>query len=597
VTSLETLLSRVRGYLADYFLVLGSARTKLRGIGFMMIVLAALDLLGVGLIMPFAQLLGPGADQHGVPGLSSDPQRSFLLLGLILLGVFAVKAVMGYRLSFAIQSFSESYRADLVRRLMTAYQAQNWQFYLERNTSELVNRLLWYTDSYAGGTLASSLQIATNGLVCVVLFVLLAANDIVSVSILAVLLGLVFLAIHHMVRPQLKARTMAAADEYGKLIRSAKQGLEGFREVRVLGTELHFRAEVTRAAVGLGEANASRAVLAMIPRYAFEVAMVAGLVAIGGARTWLDGSTAAAVPVIGMFAAAGMRLLPAATSLLYSFNQIRASRFALRELAAELAILDPSTETDAPLPAGPPAEPFQSLELKNVTFQYPSGQAPVLRDVDITIHAGDAVGLMGKSGAGKSTLADVLLGFFTPQSGEVLVNGRAMHADLRGWLRRATYIPQRVFLIDDTLRANIEFGAPHGPRREERMSEAVEQAQLADLVATLPQGLDTIVGEAGTRLSGGQRQRVALARALFHEREFIVLDEATSALDQETEDAVVQAVFGLAGRKTLFIIAHRESTLAGCRSRLFLQDGHITRLDSADCAPAIEVPISAGRHV
>ena len=593
--SLETLKSRVRGYLADYFLVLGAARSRLRGIIVMMVVVAALDLVGVGLIAPFAQLLA-SSDQRTLLTLSDDPLVAFVSLGSIVLAVFALKAVLGYRLMFTIQAFSEAYRADLIRRLIAAYQAQSWQFHMEKNSSELVNRVLWYTEAYASGTLAQSLQLLTNGLVCIALFVLLAVSDFASVAMLGVILGSVFLTAHHFVRPRLREHTMASAEHNGRLIRGTKEALEGFRDVRVLGTEAHFRDAVTRAALGLSDANARRSALGMVPRYAFEVAMVGGLVAIGAMRLWLDGSAATAVPVIGMFAAAGMRLLPAATSVLFNFTQVRANRFALSQLAAELAVLGPSgAADDAPAPAQA-HEPFESLELKNVSFRYPGTEAPVFSGIDLPVRAGETVGLMGKSGAGKSTLADIIIGFFAPSSGQVLVNGRDMHADLRGWLSRATYIAQRVFLIDDTLRANIEFGAPPGPRREERLQAAIEQAQLSELIAALPNGLDTNVGEAGTRLSGGQRQRVALARALFHEREFIVLDEATSALDQQTEDAVVQAVFGLAGKKTLFIIAHRESTLAGCRTRLFLQDGRLSRLASADCEPPAEVPTSVPRH-
>jgi ABC-type multidrug transport system fused ATPase/permease subunit len=293
-----------------------------------------------------------------------------------------------------------------------------------------------------------------------------------------------------------------------------------------------------------------------------------------------------------MFAAAAIRLLPASTALLASLNQLRATRLILAALAVELrGIAKPIVDIDGATHHAPPQAPFESLELSNVHFSYPSATTPVLAGINLTIRSGETIGLMGRSGAGKSTLADVILGFLSPDRGEVRVNGENIHNDLRAWLRRATYIPQSVFLIDDTLRRNIEFGVPESSRDATRMSWAIDRAQLSELVAKLPDGLETFVGEDGTRLSGGQRQRVALARALYHERDFIVLDEATSALDTETEDAVVKAVMGLAGSKTLFVIAHRESTLSGCSVHLTLRDGRLLVEDGSTRAPTSDPPV------
>jgi ATP-binding cassette, subfamily B, bacterial PglK len=583
----SSLSSKIRGYFDDYSLVLGDARKKLRVIGGMMLVLAALDTIGVGLIAPFAQMLATGTTTFMPAAFDRHPRLAFLLLGLTLALVFLVKALLGYRMSHRIASFTAGYRAALIRRLMSAYQAQSWQYHLERNSSELVTRVFWYTETYASGTLNASLQLVTNAIVCLALFILLAISDIQSVAIMVVALGAVFFVTHHVVRGRMRAATTELARYNARVLRGTKQALEGFREVRILGVESNFRDEVAQAAQHVAKASARAAALQLVPRYAFEVAVVTVLLLIGLATALRDGSSASAVPVLGMFAAAAIRVLPASTALLASLNQVRSTRLILGELAAELrGVAKPIVDIDGAHDHAPPQTPFESLELSNVHFSYPKTTTPVLAGVNLTIRAGDTIGLMGRSGAGKSTLADIILGFFSPDFGEVRVNGENIHKDLRAWLRRATYIPQSVFLIDDTLRRNIEFGVPESSRDPKRMSWAIERAQLAELVARLPDGLETFVGEEGTRLSGGQRQRVALARALYHEREFIVLDEATSALDAETEDAVVKAVIGLAGSKTLFVIAHRQSTLSGCSVHLTLRDGQLLVDDGATRASA-----------
>jgi ATP-binding cassette, subfamily B, bacterial PglK len=587
--STKDFIARARRYLAEYMLVLGDARRELRGIGAALLILAFLDLLGVGLVAPFAQMLTTGAPLEVMSALDPSPQLAFTLLGLLLVAVFAAKALLGYSLNRKIAAFSAGYRAKLIRRLISAYQAQSLQFHVERNSSELLTRVLWHTHAYSGQTLGASLYLVTNGVICFALFALLAISDFVSVIILAVLLGAVFLATHRLVRPRLNDAVVEYAARSEQVTRGTKQALEGFREIRVLGTEDHFKDEVGRAADALAVSSARRTALGTVPRYVFEVAVVTVLVVIGGVSALLHGSPASAVPVLGMFAAAAMRLLPASTAALSSLNLLRSSRFVLRDLAAELSAVAPfDTASNSSLAKRAALPKFECLEMVNVTFSYPGSAEPVLRDIHFSIRAGETIGLTGRSGAGKSTLADLLLGFLVPQSGEVRVNGHNIHDNLPAWLQRATYIPQSVFLLDDTLRRNIEFGAAPETASVDRMSSAIQQAQLADLIASLPDGLDTLVGERGARLSGGQRQRVALARALYHEREFIVLDEATSALDDETEDAVVKAVMQLTGTRTLFVIAHRDATLAGCSTRLVLQDGRLFPFARTDPSTALD---------
>ena len=304
----------------------------------------------------------------------------------------------------------------------------------------------------------------------------------------------------------------------------------------------------------------------------FEVAVVGALVLIGVFTAYMQDSVAVAVPVLGMFGAVAMRLLPAVTALLNSTNEMHASRGVLADLASDLR--HTPTHTDAPNKhvLKPICVPIQSIQITQVSFTYPGTSTANLTDVSLALPVGAAIAVSARSGVGKSTLADLMLGFHSPTAGSIEANGGDIAEDPCGWLDLVTYIPQDVYRLDGTLRANIEFGSSTDETDEVLLHDALRLAQLSELVDSLPDGLQAWVGEDDIRLSGGQCQRVALARALFHDRQFIVFDEATSALDIATEDAIVEAVLGLVGAKTVVIIAHRESNLARCAFRLNVAD-------------------------
>jgi ATP-binding cassette subfamily C protein len=225
-----------------------------------------------------------------------------------------------------------------------------------------------------------------------------------------------------------------------------------------------------------------------------------------------------------------------------------------------------------------------TLACDHVTFRYDETLGPALEDVSFTIARGQSIGIVGPTGAGKSTLVDVLLGLLKPQGGRVLIDGEPLDSRERAWQRQIGYVPQDVYLLDESLRRNIAFGIPDGAIDEQRLARAVSQARLDEVVAALPQRLDTVIGEHGVRLSGGQRQRVAIARALYHEPSVLVFDEATAALDSQTEREVTEAIahlrqgFGgqaVHGTRTVIAIAHRLSTVKGCDQLIYLRDGRV----------------------
>ena len=565
---MSTFRSRLRNYLREYMLVLGEARRGLPRVLLLMIVVASLDLAGVSMVAPLVQLIASGSTSSFLPELGARPRLVFLVLGSLMVVVFALKGWLAYHLHRQIVLFSESRRAGLMDQLVGAYQALDWQAFVSKNTADMITQTHAYTSTYCGGTLTASLLLVTNGIVFLVLVTMLALHDFAAVLVVFACIGL-YVAIVH--RPLQRRQTESQRDvlqHYGRSLGAVTQALGAMREVRVLGHQNYFRTEVRESAYRLAESVSRQTSLAQVPRFAVESMMILVIVIIAGLRFAAEGTAGPLVPTLALFAAAGVRLIPAATTVSSCVNGMRSTRFVLHDLARELEALGPERgggREAAGAQAGAAApERFEELRLDNVVFSYRNAARPALSGVSMVIRAGETVGLMGKSGAGKSTLADVVLGLLVPQSGGVLFNGRGIHEDLRGWLRCAAYIPQVPYLLDDSVRRNIVFGMPAHRVDEARIEQVVDQVRLREVVDELPQGLDTRVGERGATLSGGQRQRLALARALYQGRQFLILDEATSALDEQTERDVLASIQSLHGQTTMLVIAHNERTLAIC---------------------------------
>jgi ATP-binding cassette, subfamily B, bacterial PglK len=578
------MFERIRTYLREYVFVLGAGRRRLPLILLITLLSAALDIIGVGMIGPLVVALIPDGD---APSFASNNPYAFYAIGAVVMVVFLLKGLVSFHLVRMITRFSETHRAYLMARLMRAYQSQPWEFHLNRNSASMINAVVTYTGTFSGGTLTSSLRLITDLIVFVSVGTLLAIQDPIAVATLVLIMSLVFFVVTRWVRRGLLLNARLSAERTGSTIDCVNQAIGGYKEIRVLGTDDYFQRKLTGTTRVLANAMAETNAYSQMPRYVVEVAMVWFLAVLAIVTYAQQGSIEALIATLGTFGVAAIRLMPATNSILTCFNALRGSRFILGQLAQDLRAVgvDPNAPEALPERSAPasarPTVAFESLALDQVSFSYRGAAEPALNRVSFTVNAGDVVGVVGKSGAGKSTLADVILGFLKPQTGVVRFNGRDIHDDLRLWLDRVAYIPQAIYLLDDTVRRNVVFGVDDADIDEARVMRAIEQSQLKEVVENLPHGLDTMVGERGVRLSGGQRQRVALARAFYHNRDFILMDEATSALDHDTELEVVRAIEKLHGSKTLVIIAHRTSTLAGCDRILRFADGKLVAVEAA----------------
>ena len=368
----------------------------------------------------------------------------------------------------------------------------------------------------------------------------------------------------------------------------------GLKETRVIGCESYFQDQIAREAQQFAAAESLFSSSQILPRILIETALIVFVMLfISLSLIFSQQNMQEITGIMGVFGVAAMRLIPAITMLLNSLNQLRNSDYALNMLYLDLKEINsqgtsrltqnqlvPASSSVSNQPSQNLAAFNRQIELDHITYSYDNSSQSAIKNVSLQIDKGQSIAFIGKSGSGKTTLADIILGLLEPQTGDIKVDGISIYDDLRSWQNIIGYIPQSIFLIDDTVESNIAFGVPEQLIDPERVERALKAAQLQELIAQLPQGIKTEVGERGVRLSGGQRQRIGIARALYHEREVLVLDEATAALDSETERLVSESIRSLAGTKTLIIIAHRLSTVEHCDRIYLLDQGRVIKSGS-----------------
>ena len=358
-----------------------------------------------------------------------------------------------------------------------------------------------------------------------------------------------------------------------------RQTFGGIKESIILERRDFFIRRFDQTNEGLMRNRLDYQTISLLPKAILEVLCIGGIMMIVAVKLATGTDIVEFIPTLSLFAVAAFRLLPSFNKIVAELSSLQYNKAGVDAIYEDLhqierlSIIEEEQQEDE---IGNLA--FEKeIRMENITFHYPSIESNVLENVDMTISKNSSVAFVGPSGAGKTTLADIILGVLDPQRGKVLVDGVDIQKAMRSWHKKIGYIPQFIYLMDDTIRNNIAFGLRPNMIKEDQVWRALEEAQLKEFVESLPEGLDTKIGERGVRLSGGQRQRIGIARALYHNPEFLVLDEATSALDNETEKAVMDAVNFLAGSKTLLIIAHRLTTIEKCDIVYEIKDKRVVK--------------------
>ena len=538
-----------------------------------------LEMLGLGLEIPVMGLLADNNLAANYPFMATplawlghpSPARLAAIAMLTLVGIHVIRVTfLGY-LAWRQMGFAMALQADIGERLFSGYLRQPYTFHLNRNSAELIHTAVTEVRLFTFSVLLPAMVVITEVAVVAGMVGLLVLIEPVGAMVIATVMGVAGWAFLRVVRAGIDRRAVARQLHETQRQVHLQQGLGGVKEVKLLGRDAEFLASFREHNEAGAKVGRYQLTLQQWPRLWLELLAVLGLAGLVLTMLAAGRDVAVIVPTLGLFAAVAFRVMPSANRIMGAVQSLRFGSPVINLLYRELHM-------DAPVPPrahGGPITFANTLALDHVTYTYPGAPTPSLRDVSITIRKGESVGFLGSSGAGKSTLVDVLLGLLTPDSGAVRVDGRDVQEHLRSWQDHIGYVPQTIFLTDDSLRRNVAFGLPADQIDDAAVNRAIRAAQLESLVAGLPQGLDTPVGERGVRLSGGQRQRIGIARALYHDPDVLVLDEATSALDGETETGVMEAVDALHGTKTVLIVAHRLSTIAQCDRRYRMESGRI----------------------
>ena len=368
------------------------------------------------------------------------------------------------------------------------------------------------------------------------------------------------------------------------MLKIVNHSLGGIKETKLIGCAPYFEQQMIEEQHIYLKSTISFFGFKLLPRITIELLLFLFLIGFTSIFLLLNQNIEELTATLSVFALASIRLIPAFSNLLTGISTLRKSTFGLNKLYFDLKEQENIKRNKAArFSYSDYRQVSQQLNfakeiiLESVTYHYPNAKENALNGISMTIPKGQSIALIGKSGAGKTTLVDVILGLLIPQNSDIKVDGKSIYTDLRSWQNMIGYIPQSIFLIDDTIEKNIAFGIPEDSINRERVNKAIKAAQLEELVERLPEGTQTMVGERGVLLSGGQRQRIGIARALYHEREVLVLDEATAALDNETESLITQAMQSLSGSKTLIIIAHRLTTVQHCDCIYMMEKGKIVK--------------------
>jgi ABC-type multidrug transport system fused ATPase/permease subunit len=557
-------------------------KTNQRRNAFVLVVLMLfgmiLETLGVSLVIPALAIMSSANLVVDYPLLDKfiniigNPSKEKLIItGIIMLVcIFTIKTIYLAFLSWRQAHFVYRFQAKLSQRLFEGYLRQPYSFHLLRNSAQLIRNAMGQVNDISN-IVQQSLILVTELLVFIGISFLLILIEPLGAFFAISIFGFVGWGFHFCTRKHILRWGEARQHHEGLRIQVLQEGLGGVKDVKLLGREKNFFTSYwlpnsESARVGLRQAT-----LQTLPRLWLELLAVLALAVLVVTMVTQGKPLELLLPTLGLFAAAAFRIMPMINRILAAIQNVRFSLPAIDNLCNEFKLLDAET-----VPHKVKQVTFQKiLTLDQVNFKYPTAKSLALKEISLSIPFGNSVGFIGSSGSGKSTLVDIMLGLLSPDGGVVTVDGLDIQENLRGWQDQIGYVPQSIFLTDDSLRRNIAFGLPDELIDDKALSSAIHMAQLEEFIKDLPYGLETMVGERGVRLSGGQRQRIGIARALYHNPTVLLLDEATSSLDIKTEREFMRAVEALKGKKTLIIVAHRLSTVRYCDWLYRIEKGKI----------------------
>ena len=556
-------------------------KRTMAGLMVLMIIGAFLQTAGVGMLVQAVNVvMDPQVLEKG--GIVKDfydflgyrDFKSFSVMVMVFLVVtFAVKNLFLFVQQKLTLAFVYTNQFATSERMMRSYLRRGYEFYLNADTA-VVQRSITSDVNNMYALILALLQLMSDGVMS--LFVVgycLMTNGVLTM-LLAASLVLLMALIKNILKPIMYKAGKDNQDYYSGLFKWISQTVQGIKEVKVTGKEQYFVDEYRKCGSGYVSAVQRYSLYNNIPKLLIETVCIAVMMGYMIVLTLLGTATENMLEVLSTLAAAAFVLLPAVNRINNQINSIAYFEPFFMGVSDNLQDEISDNKVDISFATDEEKLPLRrAIELKDIVYAYPNTDKLIFDHASLTIPIGTSVGIVGTSGAGKSTIVDILLGLLEVQEGSICADGAEVKSRYRNWLKNIGYIPQMIFMLDDTIRRNVAFGVHDENIDEERVWEVLREAQLDEFVRELPEGLDTGIGERGIRLSGGQRQRIGIARALYYDPEVLILDEATSALDNDTEAAIMDSINRLHGRKTLVIIAHRLQTIEKCDLVYRVQEG------------------------
>jgi ABC-type bacteriocin/lantibiotic exporter with double-glycine peptidase domain len=549
-----------------------------------------LEVIGIGMIMPMIEILirPEMVDDNSIwyKLLNTIGEKAnFTLIGLSLVVFLFIFKNLYLALQVSIHSkFTFDVQVETSSFLFENYLGKPYEFFLITNSSELLRNTVAEVNSFVGYVLQPLLIIISECMVLLAVVFLLLYVEPFACAFAILFVGSLGWLFNRFTSERVKGWGNERQKREGMKIQCLQEGFNGIKVLKLINNNSFINKNFTEN-TRLG-ANAGQHQYAMqqMPRLLFETLAVLGLaiLVIGLSR---ESNTQSLLPKLGMIAFGLVRVMPSVARIINSSQSIVYGWPSVQVLQKELHNW---TKQEKVVRNIKPLEFNKSFKLENVSYAYPKADQDSLNNVTINLSKGTCVGIIGESGSGKSTIVDIALGLLKPRKGKILLDGKEISGFLNhhSWSTMVGYVPQEIFLTDSSLRSNIAFGLEPAQISDERVWQCLEDANLKNFIKNLPEGLDTMMGERGTRLSGGQRQRVGIARALYRDPELIVFDEATSALDSESEDNITNTIYSLRKKKSFIIVAHRLSTLKNCDLVYKFKDGSVEMSGSFESVTA-----------
>lgn len=563
-----------------YKLLTTQQRKRLLRLQFLVLLMAFAEVVGVAAIGPFMAVVGDTSYLTGDGTLAkvyqfigiTQPSEFLYWLGIVVLVALTLAASISMFTTWRLAIYSNRVGAELGIRLYKHYMHQPWLFHSSCSSSQLTNNIAVECSRLTHQVITPLMQINAKAILVIVMATAIFLINPIIAFVGIVLFVTTYFLLYKFVRRYLSNSGRIVSNANRTRLKLINEGFGGVKDILVLGRQKNFVEQFDAVSVQLAKSQGTIQSFAQVPRYAMELIAFGSIIIL---TLYLlasyNGQLGSILPLLSIYALAGFKLLPAFQQIYAGVSTLRSHINAFENLQADLESSQQKLKNEINS-SSDQLKLNSEISMQDVVFQYPGKTEPALNHIDITFPVNQVTGLVGASGSGKSTTIDLLLGLITPDQGELLIDGKLLTTtDLSEWQNNIGYVPQSIFLSDASIKENIAFGLAFEDINDKQVINAAKMAHLDSFVESLPDGINTRVGERGVQLSGGQRQRIGIARALYHDPDVLVLDEATSALDGITEKMVMDAIHDFSGRKTIIMIAHRLATVKQC-DQIYLMD-------------------------